>query len=283
MEQEIQNWISEFIEIERNKRFSSNGKILELDIYIPSKNIGIEFNGLYWHSEGAGVSRKYHIDKTNWFKDNFDIQIIHIFENEWIQKQDITKSIILNKVGKSPIRVFARKCKIVELTSKEYRDFLDENHIQGAMNSKQKYALTYDNDIVAVMGFGKNRFKKGDMELHRFCCKTNMSVIGGFSRLLKHFIRNHETVAITSYCDMRYSIASGYIKNGFEIENISTPNYFYFNKEDLTLKSRVQFQKHKLKDKLEFFDSSLTEWENMQMNGWNRIWDCGNYVLKYSK
>ncbi len=47
--------------------------------------------------------------------------------------------------------------------------------------------------------------------------------------------------------------------------------------------SRLQFQKHKLKNILENFDPNLTEWENMQLNGFDRIWDCGNLVFSYSK
>ena len=44
--------------------------------------------------------------------------------------------------------------------------------------------------------------------------------------------------------------------------------------------SRIQFQKHKLKDKLETFDPNITEWENMKANGYDRIWDCGNMVFE---
>lgn len=40
-------------------------KPLELDFYIPSENIAIEFNGIYWHSEITGQKNKnYHLNKT---------------------------------------------------------------------------------------------------------------------------------------------------------------------------------------------------------------------------
>ena len=41
----------------------------------------------------------------------------------------------------------------------------------------------------------------------------------------------------------------------------------------------MKYQKHKLKDKLQIFDPNLTEWQNMQLNGYDRIWDCGNFVF----
>ena len=38
----------------------------------------------------------------------------------------------------------------------------------------------------------------------------------------------------------------------------------------------MSFQKHKLNKILNKFESNLTEWKNMQLNGYDRIWDCGN-------
>jgi hypothetical protein len=47
----------------------------------------------------------------------------------------------------------------------------------------------------------------------------------------------------------------------------------------LLILSRLKCQKHKLQNILETFDPSLTEWENLQLNDYDRIWDCG--VLTY--
>jgi hypothetical protein len=86
---------------------------------------------------------------------------------------------------------------------------------------------------------------------------------------------------LISYADKRFSIGNVYFKNGFTLINESKLNYFYFKEDNCSdLFSRVQFQKHKLKDKLEFFDETKTEWENMIENKYNRIWDCGNYVFE---
>jgi len=43
----------------------------------------------------------------------------------------------------------------------------------------------------------------------------------------------------------------------------------------------MSFQKQTLKDKLEMFNPELTVWENLQMNGYNRIWDCGNHKFEW--
>jgi hypothetical protein len=31
------------------------------------------------------------------------------------------------------------------------------------------------------------------------------------------------------------------------------------------------------------FDAKLTEWQNMQANGYDRIWDCGDYIFLWQK
>ena len=47
-----------------------------------------------------------------------------------------------------------------------------------------------------------------------------------------------------------------------------------------SIENRMAYQKHKLKDKLEVFDPELTEWENMQLNNFDRIFDVGTKTYK---
>ncbi len=284
VEKELQDWLSGHITIERNKRFYYNDgkKWHEADIYIPSKNIVIEFDGLYYHSELAGKDKNYHLRKTTFFTEQ-DIQLIHVFENEWCLKQDIVKSIILNKIGLTPHKVFARNCIVKELSTVDAKTFLNDGHIQGYVGASVKLGLVNKktDEIVAVVTFSKPRFsQKYDWELSRFCNRINTSVVGGFSKLLKYFCNQYSTIgqSLVSYADCRYSNGNLYKVNGFELINMAKPNYFYF-KNGLKLESRVKYQKHKLSKKLEIFDPSLTEWDNMQNNGYNRIFDCGNFVF----
>lgn len=274
-EKEIQNWLSGFISIEKNKMFD---KKYELDIYIPSKKFGIEFNGLFWHSEINGEKdRNYHLNKTEFFE-NQGIQILHIFEDEWIDKQEIVKSIILSKLGLIPTKIFARKCQIKEISSADARLFYFDNHIQGEVNSKVNIGLYYQNELVSLMSFSKPRFNKNyDWEMTRFCTKVGVNVVGAAGRLLSHFKTTYKGTLI-SYADRRFSMGKLYEQLGFVKAKTASPDYFYF-KSPLKRFHRVQFQKHKLKEKLEIFDPQLTEWQNMQLNGWDRIWDCGNLVF----
>lgn len=257
---------------------------LEIDILIPSHNIAIEFNGIYWHSEINGNKDSlYHLNKTKLCNEK-GIQLIHVFEDEWVEKQDIVKSIILSKLGIVNTKVFARKCEIKEIKNKEAKEFLYNNHLQGEVNSKLCLGLYYDNQLVSLLTLGKSRYNKNyEWEILRFCNKLNTSCIGGFSRLLNYFIKKYNPESLITYADVRYSDGNLYQKNNFKLINISKPNFYYLTMQDFKRYSRLSFQKYKLKDKLEFYDEELTAWENMQINNYDRIWDCGNYVFSYNK
>lgn len=91
--------ILEFIKSIYNGEIKTNVKTLinpfEIDIYIPELKIGIEFNGLYWHSDKF-KDKNYHYEKHMRCK-NIGIDLLQIWEDDWIYKTDIVKSIISNK------------------------------------------------------------------------------------------------------------------------------------------------------------------------------------------
>ncbi|QPX63445.1 putative homing endonuclease [Campylobacter phage F352] len=246
----------------------------ELDFYLPEHNLAIECNGDYWHSESNGKDKNYHLDKTERCNEK-GIQLLHIFEHSWIEKKNIWTSIINNKLGKSK-KIMARKCVIKEVPKTEEKEFLNENHLQGFTGSTVCYGLYYKDKLVCLMSFGKPRFTdKYDWELIRLCTKIGLNIIGGASKLLKHF-HKHNPGSLISYSDRLYSDGSVYKQLGFEFSHFSKPGYFYF-KNGIKY-SRQQFMKHMLKDKLEEFNPNLTESENMKVNGYHKVWDCGQGV-----
>ena len=281
-EKEIVNFIQGIYKEEVDENNRSAISPYEIDILL--KDIAIEYNGAYWHSEeGGNKDRNYHINKYNRIKD-VGFTPIFIFEDEWLYKQDIVKSIIKNKLGVIDNKIYARKCFIQEVSNKEVKDFYENNHIQGHIPSSVNLALFHNSDIVSALSFSKPRFSKGyDYEITRFANLLNTSVIGGFSRLFKYFINNFNFKKIITYSDKRFFTGDIYLNNGFLQLDDTQPNYFYFHKRSLVRQSRVKFQKHKLKNLLEGFDNDLTEHENMYNNNYLKIWDCGNYKFEFTK
>ncbi len=255
----------------------------ELDIFIPEKNIAIEFNGVFWHSELGGKEKYYHLNKTKMCQAK-GVQLIHIFENEWNNKKPQVIARIRAKLGKTK-RIYARNCSIRQIESSVARTFITNNHIQSFRPGAIHVGLFLKDELVAVMSFGKPRFnKKIEWELLRFCSLKEFTVVGGASKLLSWFISNKNPDSIISYSDKRWNNGKLYEQLNFDKIHTSKPNYFYFDKKDAdVLYSRQMFQKHKLKKILDCFDPNLSEWENMKNNGYNRIWDCGNDVFVWKK
>ena len=270
--------------IRRDKSILNN---MELDIYIPHKKIAFEYNGLYWHSEINGKKDKnYHLEKTLGCE-NKGIHLIHIFEDEWLEKQWIVKNKIKNLLVEFDEKIYARKCELREIESNIKNDFLDNTHILGSDKSCVNIGAYYNEELVSVMTFSKPRialgYKGGNFyELSRF--STTNKVIGIASRLLKYFINKYTPDKIVSYASRCWTTNikdNLYNKLGFDNIKSTIPNYWYF-KGNSKKNHRFMFRKNILEKKLPIYDNGLTEWENMQINGYDRIWDCGNYKFEYN-
>jgi len=247
---------------------------LSLDIYIPSLNLAFEFNGVYWHSE-LYKDKYYHLNKTKECK-KIGISLTHIWEDDWVYKKDIIKSIILNKLSKIENKIYARKCEIREVDDINIvRDFLNKNHIQGYSNSTTKLGLYYNDSLVSLMIFGK---KRKNIELIRFCNKLNFSVIGGSSKLFKYYINNYKFDIIESYSDSSIFDGDMYEKLGFKFEHNTPVNYWRVVGD--VRKHRFNFNKKRLVEM--GYDSNLSENEILTNLKYHRIWGCGLKKWIYS-
>lgn len=279
----IENELFDFIvslNIENPKKNDRNAITpKELDVYLPQKKIAFELNGVYWHAE----DRTRHINKLNLCK-NAGIRLIQVWDHEWINSKDIIKSIIKNALGICDKKYYARHCEIRPVDNVEYKEFLAQNHIQGYVASSIRYGLYHKEELISVMGIGKSRFsKKHSHELLRFCSRVNTHIVGGFSKLLTHVLKNHtEIISMQTFCDLRLFNGNSYEKSGFVHETNTKPGYFYY-KSGMILQ-RQSAQKHKLKTLLgeDQYDSSLSESQNMANDRWLKVWDCGqgSYSLK---
>jgi hypothetical protein len=250
----------------------------ELDIYIESMNLAIEFNGEYFHSDVC-KPKTYHAQK--WVDCNEQgIRLIQIFGDEFKNKPDLIKARLKNVLGFSK-RVFARKCQVVELCSSVYRSFLNEHHIQGAAASAIKLGLMYDTHLVAVMGFGRPRYANNeiDYELIRYC--SDGTVVGGASKLFSHFVNTYSPSSVMSYADRQWSVGGLYSQLGFSdvTENPLNVGYFYvknsirFNRQSLTKQKLVAMG----------YDEKLSETEILKKEGYLRYFNAGNLTFVWTR
>lgn len=245
----------------------------ELDIYIPSKSLAIEYCGLFWHNENF-LDNDYHYNKWRLCQDK-NIRLLTIFEDEWMFKQEIVKKKIVNILGLDKESVYARKCSIVVVTTKTKNSFLDQYHIQGSGPGSINLGLTYCGDLVACISFVRKDCNQ--YILNRYA--TSVRVTGGFSKLLKHFITVYAPSKITTFADLRWSNGEVYEKNGFKLDGMVKPDYEYI--VNGTRLHKFGFRHRSLKNKIPTYNPTLTERKNMLIAGIPRLWNCGKkrYVM----
>lgn len=239
------------------------------------------------------------LNRKKFFEDK-GVLYLPFFYPEFLNKRPIIRSMFLIRgeklysgftdlYGFEVRRIPARKCELRVVDSNEAFLFFEKTHIQGGVKAKYNFGLYFEGCLVGCMSFGLPRVKSGDsydFELYRLSFELLMVVQGGASRLFKYALQQLSPKSVVSFCDLRFvsGQADGavYTGLGFEKVDITKPNYHYYDPKTKSFKSRMSYQKHLLKDKLEIFDPDLSEVENCKLNGLVPQYDCGNikYVWK---
>jgi len=255
----------------------------ELDVYVPSKSLGFEFNGLYWHSEETllhnGLSRTRDHDKLVKYQSR-GIRVIQIMEDEWILKNSIVRSRIQHILGHSPNRIGARKTSVVKIKPKQANDFLRDHHILGSGKASVHLGLQYNGTLVAVMTFNRNNISRklvNVWELDRFAVHSHFSIAGAARKLFQAFVQEYDPKEIISYSDNRWSQGQVYQQLDFEQVHAGVPNYWYFRPNDLQRIHRFTLRKNAQDN------SELTEVENRRQQGYMRIFDSGHAKYRWTK
>ena len=277
-EEEIGEFIKSIIkdEIYFNDRELLNG--YELDIFIPSKNIAIEFNGLYWHSEDKR-DKYYHLMKTELCEQK-GVHLIQIFEDEYYNSKDIVLSKIKHilMVNDSE-KIYARKCETRIISYDFAKSFLDSNHIQGHDKSTVYLGGFYNDELIGVMSFIKQPNNK--WILNRFATNINKNVIGIGGKLFNWFIREYNPNEVKSFADRRWTSTfkeNLYDKLGFTKDSILRPDYKYIFEKSMKRFHKFNFRKKNIIKKYGL-EENLTESEMAEKINAKKIWDCG--LIKY--
>ncbi len=89
---EVQDFVKSLgFKIQCNNRKILNGK--ELDIFIPSLNKAIEFNGTYWHYHPDNFIPERHGNKSNLCR-TLNISLLHLRQDLWLKNKQKMKKVI---------------------------------------------------------------------------------------------------------------------------------------------------------------------------------------------
>lgn len=213
--------------LKKDRKVLGSGQ--EIDIFFPNYKIGIEFNGLYWHSN-LQKPKNYHINKSKLAEEK-GIRLIHIYEDEWCDPIQKTKIISLLKIAFNMVssKIYARNCEVKQITNSEAKPFNEANHLQGHRNAQVTYGLFYQGKLVQLMSFSKTKYNRNlksenSWEIIRGCPGSNNIVVGGVSKLFSHFIKDYNPDSVFSYCDFNKFDGRGYEAIGMKFVGYTGPD-----------------------------------------------------------
>ena len=274
---------------------------LELDFYLPSYHLAIECNPTITHNStidswGSDHPKpyNYHYNKSM-LAEQQGVFLMHVFGYEWTHKREIIKSMIRNALNKNTNRIYARNTKVIEIDPSSAESFLNNNHRQGNCVSRIRLGLidTSTEELVSVMTFGLTRPSMGReetdtkncYELLRFCNKLNTSVIGGASKLFKHFLLKYNPEKVVSFSDVAHTRGNLYPTLGFTKISHSEPGYSWVRLYGDVFRNRVSCQKHilpKLFDDVTEADiRDKSERQIMIEHGYVQVYDSGVIRWEY--
>lgn len=225
----------------------------------------IDVDGLYFHSNYIMKNKKYHFDKRLSYE-RAGFRLLQFREDEIFNKPQIVKSMIQNIQGLNQKR-YARQCTLRDVPWKEAKDFLNENHLQGAGSPARCLGLYHQEILLQLIGI---KTKASSLEILRLCTRNNWSLVGGFSKLLTEVIRRWSPTEIISWCDLRYADGHGYEKMGFRAtKDVLGWSWTDFKKTFNRRKCRAGMDARK-----------LTEAEHAKELGWHKIYDSGQRLYK---
>ena len=257
-----------------------------IDIYSKENNLAILIDTCdkYYSSK---INKKYKQNITIAAAKN-KVKLIHIFEYEWddTEKKEKLIKYLKNRLGITESKIlYARNTKVVTINSIQEKEFLNKYHLQGYSHSSVCYGMLYENELIAVMSFGKPRFNNNyEWELVRLAYRYDIRVVGGTEKLFKRFITDYNPNNIVSYCDISKFNGGTYLKLGFNTsaDSITEPNYVWVEPINNKVLPRYQTMKHKL-IKGGLGTQEQTEDEIMTNLGYYKVYDCGNLRFTWTK
>lgn len=250
----------------------------QIDVKIPSKNICIEFNGSYWHSEAnKRIYPKYHLEKTLACQAQ-GLRLVHIWEHEWKAKKLQILSYIKSICGIFEKRIFARKTTCRTVDSSTANQFLDQNHLLGKVRHLQAYGLYFNEELVGLATLGRHHRKSETFVLSRMAFKSGIQVLGGMSKLSHAILNSCNSSRLITWADRRLGALDGYLRAGWEIEEELPPDYFYWDDQNKKPVSKQSRRKSSVNT-----PAGMTEHEHALQNKLYRIYDCGKFRLVLKK
>ena len=194
-EKEIVDFLKSFYSgvIIENDRDTLSGK--ELDIFLPEKNIAIEYNGTHWHGFLRDMSLslevfKKKLEEKRLLCEEKNIRLITIDEADYNTRKQVFQNFLKYEIIEKKVM---QADKIKEIDLETANNFLEENSVEGAVSASDFcLGLELNSELIAVLVF------LNDVCI-RYCSKHGYKVINILETASEYLKKSFEYLI-----DLRY-------------------------------------------------------------------------------
>lgn len=250
-----------------------NGKIIknsrnvippkELDIYLPDKNIAIECNGIYYHSENFGIPKDYHKQKTNMCNEK-NIRLIHINESDWEYHKEVCKSIISTSLNIYQDKINVKDCILKGIKEREFYDFLNNNCLDKDEEMDFAIGVYYKKELVQAFSF--KQLNDEECKLVKKCTKLGLKVKDDLIAVVNYIFKDKANKIITFLDISKYDLKE-YCNEGWQLVSFVKPSYTLY----------------KNSGKIKVVNEEIVSSMDLANNRFLKVYDCGRAVLEISK
>jgi hypothetical protein len=248
----------------------------ELDIFVPSKNVAIEINGVYWHTDKF-LDTNAHYSKTLACK-KLGIKLLHIWDLDVVSKPRPTKEVITRflKIG---ITVDAKDCFLEPISPQVHRNFVLRNSLEYGIGY-YCYGLYHQGKLLQSLAFQED--SPGCWSIKPAAYEAGYYVDGGTKRIFDYFVEKVQPRTVSALCNMNFSLGEELKPLGFKITDIQR-HYSFLCKSGRLLLPQEYAEKGGYQGirYLKKFDSLSTVEENLASN-YAKLYDAGIMILQTS-
>lgn len=277
----------EFLENTKPIKSPVTNRPLELDIIIPSKKVAIEFDGIYYHSEGM-LMRAYNYNdekvlnlwNRNYYKtelaEQIDLQVLHIRDVDWLRNRKTPQINSLINRFTLPPNTLLFDYEIKEVEYEESLKFHKENSIFNFDDFDKSFGLYQDNKLIQLVSLKGNKIINYSVNNYVILSRDEERII--FDWVKKKFKK-----ASAEFIRDVYPIK--YVERlGFKIKEKVLPTYEYAFKNKFWNRNWVESGKG-----LKFFREKgwVADYEdvkNLTEFLWNnkiaKYWNCGYLICE---
>lgn len=228
----------------------------EIDIYIPKFRLGIEYDGLAFHSDSKEES--YHLWKTVTAAKK-KVKLIHIWSDLWNNRRAQVVDFLSKLFGKYQEIPF-EECEISEIPKTEGRHFLSATHIMSYDSRANRFIGIYkEGYLIEVVAFKVNKDKWVFLQKAE---RSTLCVKDDLFHVIDYIKTSYKITELTASIDRSLFDGEDLKTIGFYIKEC-TPPKAHWTKD---------YKIRKLQEK--YTDDQMIE------AGYHRFYDCGELILQ---